>query len=208
MRLDELFGLFGKGEDKELKQLAQKVKGMYSKAIDNYEAVLAQNADAFKQSPRAAFDKWFEHMFYKNIKRVVDDDNLHRQITDKNLPNLIKPLIMLASQNYYLKPKTGYAGAKSLVQIAPMIAKQDLPMIKVINKFFGTYLERGASKDVDPNPVLKKGTEITIPKGDAVPQDTTFKWMGQMWMTDKNQPASKEMQGVLTQKAIDDGMTG
>jgi tetratricopeptide (TPR) repeat protein len=206
MNLNELFGLFSSDEEKELKQLAQKAKGMYNKALENYEQIVEKNPKAFQSQPVEAFYKWFEHMFYKDVKRILDFDELYRKITERNLKNLIKPLIMLASVNYYLKPKTGYSGAETLVKIAPMIAKQDRDTLKVIEKFFGTFVRDGASK-ADTGGTVKIGAEITVPKGAAVPQDTVFTWKGRMWLNDKQQPADKKMQGALTQMAIDQGMT-
>ena len=32
-----------------------------------------------------------------------------------------------------------------------------------------------------------------------------FTWVGAMWVDDKQQPATKEIQGALTQKARDEG---
>ena len=206
MRLDELFGLFSSDEEKELKQLALKAKGMYGKSLENYEQIVAKNPQAFQQQPKEAFNKWFEHMFYKDVKRLIDFDELYQKITDRNFKNLIKPLIMLASINYYLKPKTGYSGAETLVKIAPMIAKQDRDTLKVIEKFFGAFIRAGASK-ADSGGTVKLGAQITVPKGEAVPQDTVFTWKGRMWLNDKQQPASKDMQGALTQMAIDQEMT-
>lgn len=200
MKLDELFGLFDGPEQKELKLLANKVKGMYGKSLENLEQVIAKNAKAFEQQPLEAFRQWFESFYDRPIKRVLDNDSLANTITKRNIQKLIKPLVLLASQNYYLKPKTGYAGAKSLVGIAPMILKNDRETLKVIDKFFGTFVEKGEGGPNDPNPPLKVGAEMDWP---GVGKIT---WKGAMWVDEKNQPLPKEAQGPATQKAIDDGM--
>lgn len=200
MKLDELFGIGDSAEQKELKQLSLKVKGMYEKSLDNLEKVIAQNAKAFKEQPLEAFTQWFESFFDRPIKRVIDNDSLANTIREKNIQKLIKPLVMLASQNYYLKPKTGYGGAKSLLSLAPMVAKQDRETQKTIEKFFGSFVEKGSGSQNDPNPDVKVGSKITAPDG------TEYEWKGRMWVDAKQQPAPKELQGPFTQKAIDDGM--
>lgn len=200
MKLDELFGIGDSAETKELKQLANKVKGMYQKSMDNLEQVKAQNKTAFQQQGFEAFTQWFESYFDKTIKRVLDDATLSNGVTKKNIAALEKPLVMLASQNYYLKPKTGYGGAKSLLDLAPMIEKQDKDVLKVIQKFFGTFVKKGSGSQNDPNPPVKVGATMDWP---GVGKIT---WKGAMWVDEKQQPLPKEAQGPATQKAIDDGM--
>jgi len=55
MRLDELFGIGDTDAQKEAKQLAQKVKGLYNKTLQNLEEIMGQNAEAFEKSPLVAF---------------------------------------------------------------------------------------------------------------------------------------------------------
>jgi len=198
MRLDELFGLGKSAKQKEQEVLAKKVKMFYEKALENFEEILAQNEDSFKKDPLESFSQWFEHFFERPMSRIIDTPAITNQIKKNTIQQLIKPLIMLGSQNFYLKPKTGYAGSKSLIDIAPMVAKNDRKLLAVIDKFFGQYVETGDQKKTSE---VKVGTQMDWPDVGIIT------WKGRMWLTDKNQPLPKEMQGPATQKAIDDGLT-
>tara|TARA_B110000305_G_C19173428_1_gene508437 strand:- start:187 stop:786 length:600 start_codon:yes stop_codon:yes gene_type:complete len=196
MRLDELFGIGDTDAQKEAKQLAQKVKGLYNKTLQNLEDIMGQNAEAFEKSPLVAFRQWFEHVFDKEIKQVIKEPSLDNQITPRNINILMKPLVLLASQNHYLKPKTGYAGMVSLLQLTPLVDKK---LIKVVDKFFGTFVEKGTKSKSDPKPEIEVGKEYDIPGKGKV------KWAGAMWVDEKQQPLDKAAQAAMTQKAIDDG---
>lgn len=199
MRLDELFGLFGndknKAKDKETKLLAAKAKGMYTKSIDNFEKVMDQNAEAFDAQPLKAFSQWFEHIFDKPIDRIVKTKSI--VINDQNISQMSKPLIALASINYYLKPKTPFAGFQMLVNISDLI---DRGIKQTVEKTFGKFVEKGSGSPTDVNAKPATGTEYDTKMG-------KFTWVGAMWVDDKQQPASKEVQGALTQKARDEGKT-
>ena len=202
MRLDELFGLFGKDPNAlstEEKALAIKAKGMYTKSIDNFEKIIEKNAQAFDTQPLKAFNQWFEYVFDKNLDQMMKTREI--KITDKNISEMAKPLIALASLNYYLKPKTPVQGFEALVKLGPRIFGNDKTILTIIDKSFGKFLERGSNaneKDTDAKP--KKGTTYKTKEG-------TFTWLGAMWVDEKQQPGSKQVQATLTQLARDEGKT-
>ena len=63
-----------------------------------------------------------------------------------------------------------------------MILKNDRETLKVIDKFFGTFVEKGEGGPNYPNPPLKVGAEMDWP---GVGKIT---WQGAMWVDEKNQP--------------------
>jgi hypothetical protein len=194
MKLDELFGI-GKTNKKEqeLKQLALKVKGMYNKALNNYEQIESNNAEAFDQAPLKAFAQWYEHMFDKELTRAIGIKSI--RVTDQNIKQLTKALIALGSLNYYLRPKTPFAAASTLVDIAPMV---DKTIVKPIEQTFGKFVNQQGGNVIDPTAKPAVGLEYETPQG-------TFIFRGQMWTNEKGQPAPKEIQAALTQKARDEG---
>ena len=201
MRLDELFGLFGpsdndKAKEKEMKQLAIKAKGMYTKSIDNFEKVMDQNAEAFDAQPLKAFSQWFEHIFDKTVDRMIKTKSI--TINDGNISQMAKPIIALASINYYLKPKTPFAGFQALVQLSKTI---DPNIKQTVDKTFGKFVEKGSGNPTDVNAKPKTGTTYDTGKNGK------FTWVGAMWVDDQQQPAPKDVQGILTQKARDEGDT-
>lgn len=195
MKLDELFGIGGKDRKKEqeLKQLALKVKGLYLKALANYNQIENNNAEIFDAAPLKAFSQWYEHMFDKDLNRVIGIKSI--RVTDKNIRQLTKSLIALGSLNYYLRPKTPFAAASTLVDIAPMIDKE---IVKPIQQTFGKFINQQGGNIIDPTAKPEVGLEYTTPQG-------SFTFKGQMWVNERGQPAPKEIQAALTQKARDEG---
>lgn len=201
MRLDELFGLFGKDDklDTEENTLAVKAKGIYGKSVDNLEKVMDRNAEAFDAQPFKAFSQWFEHVYEKSIDRMIKTKEI--KINDQNIAKMAKPLIALASINYYLRPKTPVAGFKKLLRIGSRVVA-DKQIMAVVDKTFGKFIEKGPTgQGLDINAKPKTGT--TYDTG----ENGKFTWVGAMWVDEKQQPASKDVQGALTQKARDEGKT-
>ena len=199
MRLNEFFDLFGKSDKKsaEEKALALKAKGMYTKSVSNLEAVMDQNAQAFDTQPLKAFSQWFEHVYDKPIDRLIKTKDI--KINDKNIAQMAKPIVALASINYYLKPKTPFAGFQKLMRIGADVVT-DKQIMTIIEKTFGKFLEKGSGSSVDVNAKPKTGTTYDTKQG-------KFTWVGAMWVDEKQQPAEKQVQGALTQKARDEGKT-
>jgi len=205
MRLDELFGLFGKDTNKlsaEESALGRKAKGMYGKSIANFQKIMDQNAEAFDKQPLQAFNQWFEYYYDKSVAQTLKTKEI--KITDQNIDKMAKPLIALASLNYYLKPRTPVEGFEKLVKLGTMILGNDKTILKIVQDTFGKFLEKGAvgsganAKDTDAKP--KKGTTYKTKEG-------TFTWLGAMWVNEKQQPGSKQVQATLTQLARDEGKT-
>lgn len=202
MNLNELFGLFSSDDEKEIKALANKVKLFYAKAMENLENVIAQNGDAFSKQPKVAFEQWYEHYFDRPLSRVIDAPAIYSKVTNNTMDKLIKIFVLLGCQNTYLKPKTGFAGGKSLLQIAPLIFKKDPKSVAMIEKLYGKFVD-DKEPDFDPkdfSSTVKIGAELDWPgKGKIT-------WKGKMWVDARQQPLPKAEQGPATQKAIDDGL--
>ena len=200
MKLNEFFDLFGKNDkaSQEEAALAVKAKGIYTKSVNNLEKVMDRNAEAFDAQPLKAFSQWFQHVYDKSIEQMIKTKEI--KITDQNVTQMAKPLIALASINYYLRPKTPFAGFKKLVKIGDKVIA-DKQIMAIVDKTFGKFIEKGPQgQGVDVNAKPKTGTTYDTKQG-------KFTWLGAMWVDEKQQPASKEAQGALTQKARDEGKT-
>lgn len=154
MRIDELDNkanfekkvLDAKKKLEELKALSRKVKQMYEKAIQDYERVETENAEKFDSDPYESFKGWFQHMFKADVEKAVAIPGL--TISDANIKKIGKLIIAYASQNYFLKPKTPFAGANTFLKIVKAIDPQ---LVSVADTIFGRYVK--GEEQQNPTPV-------------------------------------------------------
>jgi hypothetical protein len=132
---------------KELKALSQKVKQMYAKAIQDYERVETENAEKFDSDPYESFKGWFQHMFKTEVEKAVAIPGL--TISDANIKKIGKLIIAYASQNYFLKPKTPFAGANTFMKIVKAIDPQ---LVSVADTIFGRFVRGEEQKNPTPVP--------------------------------------------------------
>lgn len=140
-----MFGLFDGPEKKEQKEMSKKIQGMFFKSLENFNDVSAQNAELFEENPKAVFDAWYEHWFDKTVETEVCNEELYYNIKMCPIERLIKPLIMLGSQNYYVDSRNHRIALQKLLEFAPLI-DNDAETLNFIKEFFGGFLENGVSR--------------------------------------------------------------
>jgi hypothetical protein len=157
MRIDEIAGFEKpdiqkkladvKAKEQELKVLANKTKQMYTKALANYEEVESKNAEKFDTDPFNSFNGWFTHMFKADVSKLFAIPNL--QIQDNNIKKLGKLIIAYASQNYFLKPKTPFAGADTFLKICKAV---DSNLLTMADQVLGRFVRGEEAKNPTPVP--------------------------------------------------------
>tara|TARA_B100000123_G_C25641496_1_gene389019 strand:+ start:199 stop:759 length:561 start_codon:yes stop_codon:yes gene_type:complete len=131
-----------KKKEQELKVLAGKAKQMYAKAMQNYEEVEEKNAEKFDEEPTGAFNEWFKFMFKANPADALKIPGF--TLNDNNVKKITKLLTAYASQNYFLKPKTPFAGAQTFLKIVKAI---DPELVSQADTIFGRYVRGEEQKN-------------------------------------------------------------
>ena len=190
-------------EKKELEALAKKASGMYKKTIDEFESIVNQNVQAFKEEPNARFEEWFESYFDRAVNKIVDHPGLYNSIKNKIMDNAYA-VIAYASMDYYLKAKTPQQGSEALLSIAPVMLAKDKNTLKIVQKLFGKYVVKNKNQEKISDKLDKKPKTGLVYKDG----DTEYKFMGQQWVnTTNNQVARKEVAAQLNAVAIERGDT-
>ena len=142
-------------------------------------------------------DKLSKSLLMALRKRQTDDDAIERAIN-----GIVRQLESRGDNDIHSK-LIGELVMNALAQIDNVAYIRYASVYRNFREAsdFGKFVEKGSGNPTDVNAKPKTGTTYDTGKNGK------FTWVGAMWVDDQQQPAPKDVQGILTQKARDEGDT-